>query len=111
MGLCRGNALPVDRQSHSLPLDGGATPQRITSTAATTTKRYPALIPLVTHISPSIQLGIAFEIVGLVGLFTIPVLTLVVLGLQSLWVLAAAITLLVRTGVASDATGGTNLSS
>src|SRR6266702_1168375 len=58
----------------------------------------------------AVALGIAFEIVGLVGLFTIPVLTLVVLGLQSLWVLAAAITLLVRTGVASDATGGTHLS-
>jgi len=57
-----------------------------------------------------VALGIAFEIVGLVGLFTTPVLTLVVLGLQSLWVLAAAITLLVRTGVASDATGGTHLS-
>jgi hypothetical protein len=41
----------------------------------------------------ALGLGIAFEIVGLVGLFTTPVLTLVVLGLQSLWVLAAAITL------------------
>src|SRR5258707_6973302 len=46
----------------------------------------------------ALGLGIAFEIVGLVGLFTTPVLTLVVLVLQSLWVLAAAITLLVRTG-------------
>ena len=59
----------------------------------------------------ALGLGIAFEIVGLVGLFTTPVLTLVVLVLQSLWVLAAAITLLVRTGKASDATGEANLSS
>jgi hypothetical protein len=44
----------------------------------------------------ALALGSAFEIVGLVGLFTTPVLTLVVLGLQALWVLAAAITLAVR---------------
>jgi hypothetical protein len=44
---------------------------------------------------PALALGIAYEIVGLVGLFAAPVLTLVVLGLQSLWVLAAAITLTV----------------
>ena len=54
----------------------------------------------------ALGLGIAFEIVGLVGLFTTPVLTLVVLAFQSLWVLAAAITLMVRAGVVSDATGG-----
>ncbi len=56
-------------------------------------------------------LGIAFAVVGLVGLFTTPVLALVVLSLQALWVLAAAITLMVRSGMASDATGGTSLSS
>jgi hypothetical protein len=54
----------------------------------------------------ALGLGIAFEIVGVVGLFTTPILTLVVLALQSLWVLAAAITLLVRAGMVSDATGG-----
>lgn len=59
----------------------------------------------------ALGLGIAFEIVGLVGLFTTPVLTLVVLAFQSLWVLAAAITLMVRAGVVSDATGGASLSS
>ena len=42
----------------------------------------------------ALALGIAFEVVGLVGLFTTPLLTLVVLTLQSFWVLAAAITLL-----------------
>ncbi|HEX6551271.1 MAG TPA: hypothetical protein VF026_00795 [Ktedonobacteraceae bacterium] len=51
----------------------------------------------------ALGLGIAFEIVGFVGLFTTPVLTLVALSLQALWVLAAAITLLVRTGMASNA--------
>ncbi len=44
-----------------------------------------------------------YEIVGLVGLFTAPILTVVVLGLQAFWVVAAAITLLVRAGMASDA--------
>ena len=53
----------------------------------------------------AIALGSAFEVVGLVGLFTTPVLTLVVLTLQSLWVVAAAIALLVGTGKASDTTG------
>ncbi len=43
-------------------------------------------------------LGLAFAIVGLVGLFTTPLLTIIVLSLQALWVLAAAITLLVRRG-------------
>jgi hypothetical protein len=41
-------------------------------------------------------LGIAFAVVGLIGLFTTSLLTIVVLSLQALWVLAAAITLLVR---------------
>jgi hypothetical protein len=47
----------------------------------------------------------------LIALFTTPILTIVVLSLQALWVLAAAITLMVRSGMASDATGGTSLSS
>jgi hypothetical protein len=41
-------------------------------------------------------LGIAFAVVGLIGLFTTSLLTIVVLSLQALWVLAAAIALLVR---------------
>jgi hypothetical protein len=49
-------------------------------------------------------LGIAFAVVGLVALFTTPILTIVVLSLQALWVLAAAITLLVQAGTAFDAT-------
>lgn len=43
-------------------------------------------------------LGVAFAVVGLVGLFTTSLLTIIVLSLQALWVLAAAITLLVRSG-------------
>ena len=39
----------------------------------------------------AIGLGIAFEIAGFIGLFTTNILTLVVLSLQALWVLAAAI--------------------
>ncbi len=56
-------------------------------------------------------LGIAFAVVGLVGLFTTPILTIVVLSLQALWVLAAAITLLVRAGKVADATENASLSS
>jgi hypothetical protein len=56
-------------------------------------------------------LGIVFEIVGFVGLFTTPVFTLVALSLQALWVLAAAITLLIRTGMAPDAPGQASLRS
>jgi hypothetical protein len=52
----------------------------------------------------ALALGIAFEIVGLVALFTTTILTIVVLSLQALWVLAAAITFLVQAGIASDAT-------
>lgn len=44
----------------------------------------------------ALVLGIAFEIAGLVSLFVIPWLTLVVLSLQTLWILGAAITLLIR---------------
>ena len=40
-------------------------------------------------------LGVAFAVVGLIGLFTTSLLTIIVLSLQALWVLAAAITLLV----------------
>lgn len=46
----------------------------------------------------ALALGIAFEIAGFVGLFTTPILTLVVLALQSLWVVAAALALLLRAG-------------
>jgi hypothetical protein len=46
----------------------------------------------------ALALGLAYAVVGLVGLFAAPVLTLVVLGLQSLWVSAVAVTLLVRAG-------------
>lgn len=52
--------------------------------------------------SLALALGIAFEIVGLVSLFVVPWLTLVVLSLQAFWVLAAAITLLVHPGQASE---------
>jgi hypothetical protein len=41
-------------------------------------------------------LGIAFVVVGLVGLFTTSLLTIIVLSLEAIWILAAAITLLVR---------------
>lgn len=49
-------------------------------------------------------LGIAFVVVGFIALFTTPILTIVVLSLQAFWVLAAAITWLIRTGTLSDAT-------
>ena len=49
-------------------------------------------------------LGVAFAVVGLVGLFTTSILTIVVLSLQALWVLAAGITFLFRAGMVSDAT-------
>lgn len=54
----------------------------------------------------AIGLGIAFEIVGFVGLFTTSVLTLVVLSLQALWVLAAALAWL--THARMPATTGAN---
>lgn len=43
----------------------------------------------------AVALGIIFEVVGVVGLLVLPVLVLVALGLQALWILAAAITLIV----------------
>lgn len=46
----------------------------------------------------ALGLGIAFAVVGFIGLFTTSLLTIVVLSLQALWVLAAAIMLLVRPG-------------
>ncbi len=50
-------------------------------------------------------LGIAFAMVGLIGLFTTSLLTIIVLSLQALWVLAAAITLLVRSETVADTVG------
>jgi hypothetical protein len=44
----------------------------------------------------ALGLGIAYLIVGFAGLFTTPLLTLVVLSLQSVWVVAAAIALVFR---------------
>lgn len=57
-----------------------------------------------THILPRIFgylalfLGTAFAIIGLVGLFTTPLLTLIPLALQGIWIVAAAITLLIHAG-------------
>lgn len=48
----------------------------------------------------ALALGAAYAVVGLAGLFTTPLLTLVVLGLQSLWTVAAAVLLAVRRGEA-----------
>jgi hypothetical protein len=42
----------------------------------------------------ALLLGAAFAVVGLSGLFAATVLTLAVVGLQSLWMLAAAVALL-----------------
>jgi hypothetical protein len=50
----------------------------------------------------ALALGGLFEIVGLVGLFTTPILTLIPLALQSLWLLAAGIAFLVRPEKAPD---------
>src|SRR5229473_3993664 len=50
----------------------------------------------------ALALGIAFEIVGLVSLFIFPVLTLVVLGFQSLWIVATAIVLILGARKASN---------
>jgi hypothetical protein len=44
----------------------------------------------------ALVLGTAFALVGLTGLFVAPVLTLVVVGAQSLWVASAAVWLLAR---------------
>src|SRR5260221_2054906 len=50
----------------------------------------------------ALALGIAFEIVGLVSLFIFPVLTPVVLGFQSLWIVATAVMLILGAGKASN---------
>jgi hypothetical protein len=42
----------------------------------------------------ALLLGAAFAVVGLSGLYTAPLLTLVVVGSQSLWVVAVAVWLL-----------------
>jgi hypothetical protein len=44
----------------------------------------------------ALALGSLFEIVGLLGLFTTPILTLIPLSLQALWLMAAGIAFLVR---------------
>jgi len=46
----------------------------------------------------ALALGSLYVIVGLVGLFTTPILTLVPLGLQSIWILVAALVLASRSG-------------
>jgi hypothetical protein len=50
----------------------------------------------------ALALGGVFEVLGLVGLFTVPAITLVPLVLQAVWVVAAAIALLVQSGKAAD---------
>lgn len=45
-------------------------------------------------------LGVVFAIAGLVGLFTTPLLTLIPLALQGLWIIAAAITMLFQSPTA-----------
>jgi hypothetical protein len=52
----------------------------------------------------ALVLGCLYAIAGLVGLFTSPVITPVPLGLQSLWILAAAIALVSRSGNTGQAT-------
>jgi hypothetical protein len=49
----------------------------------------------------ALALGCLYVIVGLVGLFTTPILTLVPLGLQSIWILVAALVLVAKTGKAT----------
>lgn len=49
----------------------------------------------------ALALGCLYAVVGLVGLFTSPILTLVPLGLQSLWILAAALVLVSLSGKGS----------
>ncbi|HLI07167.1 MAG TPA: hypothetical protein VKV40_11420 [Ktedonobacteraceae bacterium] len=54
----------------------------------------------------ALGLGVAFEIVGLIGPFTTSILTLVVLSLQGLWAFAAAIAWLAGAGRIVKATVG-----
>lgn len=53
----------------------------------------------------ALVLGCAFLVAGLLGLFTTPILTLVVLALQSLWILAAALTLCIARWAPADRAG------
>lgn len=46
----------------------------------------------------AVVLGSAYAVVGFVGLFTTPGLTLIVLGAQSLWILATAVALVTSKG-------------
>jgi hypothetical protein len=50
----------------------------------------------------ALALGVGFEVLGLVGLFTVPAITLIPLVLQAVWVVAAAIALLVQAGKAAE---------
>jgi len=52
----------------------------------------------------ALALGLAFELLGFAGLFSAAavILVLVLLIAQELWIVAAAITLVVRTGKAPD---------
>jgi ABC-type enterochelin transport system permease subunit len=59
----------------------------------------------------AVGLGIAFASVGLIALFNTPILTSVVLRLQALWVLAAALSQLIRAGTTSAAAGEGRLDS
>ncbi|QBD80700.1 hypothetical protein EPA93_33900 [Ktedonosporobacter rubrisoli] len=56
-------------------------------------------------------LGVAFVLAGFIGLFTTPLLTIIVLSLQALWVLVTAITLLLNAGAMTQATDRLNLAS
>jgi hypothetical protein len=53
----------------------------------------------------ALVLGAAFAVVGLVGLFAAPVLTLVVVGSQSLWIAGAAVWLLAHARPPARPTG------
>jgi hypothetical protein len=50
----------------------------------------------------ALALGGVFEVLGLVGLFTVSAITLFPLALQAVWVVAAAVALIVGAGKASD---------
>jgi hypothetical protein len=55
----------------------------------------------------ALVLGAAFAVVGLVGLFAAPVLTLVVVGSQSLWIAGTAVWLLAHARPPARPTGAT----
>jgi hypothetical protein len=50
----------------------------------------------------ALALASGFEVLGVVGLFTVSAITLIPLVLQAVWVVAAAIALLVQSGTAAD---------